>query len=41
MAESPDESIGRRLVLTNWPRTIAWTVRGVMCAVMIQLVFTS
>jgi hypothetical protein len=41
MAESPDESIGRRLVLTNWPRTIAWTVRGVVCAVMIQLVFTS
>ena len=41
MAESPDESIGRRLVLTNWPRTIAWTVRGVVCAVMIQMVFTS
>lgn len=41
MAESPDESVGRRLVLTNWPRTIAWTARGVVCAVMIQQVFTA
>lgn len=35
MADAPDESIGRRLVTTNWPRTVAWTARGVLCAVML------
>lgn len=41
MAEDPDASVGRRLVATNWPRTIAWTVRGVVCAVMIQQVLAA
>ncbi|MFM8564490.1 MAG: hypothetical protein ACKOCE_11475 [Acidimicrobiia bacterium] len=35
MADAPDKSIGRRLVTTNWPRTVAWTARGVLCAVML------
>ena len=35
MARSHDERTGRRLVLTNWPRTIGWTVRGVISAVMV------
>lgn len=35
MARSHDERTGRRLVLTNWPRTIGWTARGVICAVMV------
>lgn len=34
MATSPDARVGRELVLTNWPRTVAWTARGVLCAVM-------
>lgn len=35
MARSHDERTGRRLVLTNWPRTIGWTARGVISAVMV------
>ena len=35
MARAHDERTGRRLVLTNWPRTIGWTARGVICAVMV------
>lgn len=39
MATNPSAEIGKRLVATNWPRTIAWTTRSVVCAVMIlQLV---
>lgn len=39
MATNPSAEIGKRLVDTNWPRTIAWTTRSVVCAVMIlQLV---
>ena len=34
MASAPDARVGRELVLTNWPRTVAWTARGVLCAVM-------
>jgi len=34
MAENPDEQVGRELVLTNWPRTIAWTACGVLLAAM-------
>ena len=34
MAESPDAMIGRRLVITNWPRTIGWTLRGILVATM-------
>lgn len=34
MAASPDASVGRELVRTNWPRTFAWTGRGLVCAGM-------
>lgn len=27
----PDEELFRRLVNGNWPRTIAWTVHGIIC----------
>lgn len=32
MAQRPDAQVGRELVLTNWPRTCAWTARGVLMA---------
>ena len=35
MATNPTADVGRRLVVTNWPRTIAWSVRAVLCAVML------
>ena len=35
MATSPTADVGQRLVVTNWPRTIAWSLRAVVCAVMI------
>jgi hypothetical protein len=35
MAEHPDSTVGRRLVVTNWPRTIGWTTRGILVAVML------
>jgi hypothetical protein len=35
MANDPDESIGRRLVVTNWPRTIGWTARAVIGGIML------
>ncbi len=35
MAANPTTDIGRRLVVTNWPRTIAWSLRAVVCSVMI------
>ena len=38
MAQSPDAQVGRELVLTNWPRTIAWTVRGMIAAIMLMQV---
>ena len=38
MAAAPDDRVGRELVLTNWPRTIAWTLRGVLCVVMLAQV---
>lgn len=34
MAAAPDARVGRELVLTNWPRTVAWTARGALCSVM-------
>ena len=34
MASNPTPSLGRELVLTNWPRTIAWTARGIILAYM-------
>lgn len=38
MASSPDAAVGRELVLTNWPRTIAWSARGVLVAAMLWMV---
>ena len=38
MATSPDDEVGRGLVRTNWPRTVAWTARGVVGAVMVMQV---
>lgn len=35
MAQDPRESTGRRLVVTNWPRTFAWTARAVVAGVML------
>jgi hypothetical protein len=35
MAQNPDITVGRRLVVTNWPRTIAWSARGVVCVIML------
>lgn len=36
MATAPDETIGRRLVTTNWPRTIGWSARAVIAGVMLS-----
>lgn len=35
MAKQPDAKVGRELVTTNWVRTIAWSVRGVIVAGMV------
>ena len=35
MATNPTADFGQRLVVTNWPRTIAWSLRAVVCSVMI------
>jgi len=35
MAANPDATVGKELVATNWPRTIAWSVRGVLLIVML------
>jgi len=35
MLEAPDEHVGKELVRTNWPRTIAWTMCGLLAAVMV------
>lgn len=35
MAENPDENVGRELVLTNWPRTVAWTLHGIIGVVLL------
>jgi hypothetical protein len=35
MATNPTAEVGRRLVVTNWPRTIAWSARAVVCTVML------
>ena len=41
MATNPTADVGRRLVVTNWPRTIAWSLRAVACSVMILQVLRS
>jgi hypothetical protein len=35
MAVAHDDQTGRKLVVTNWPRTIAWTLRLALCGVML------
>ena len=35
MASQPDETVGRELVTTNWVRTVAWTLRGIVTAAML------
>jgi hypothetical protein len=35
MATDPDATVGRRLVATNWPRTVGWTLRGVIAGMML------
>lgn len=35
MASNPTAEVGRKLVITNWPRTIAWSLRAVVCVVML------
>ena len=34
MVDQPSAEIGVKLVATNWPRTMSWTLRGVVCLVM-------
>ena len=34
MVNQPSAELGKKLVSTNWPRTISWTLRGVICIVM-------
>lgn len=36
MATAPDDGIGRRLVATNWPRTIGWTLRAGVAGLMLS-----
>jgi hypothetical protein len=38
MALAHNDETGRKLVVTNWPRTIAWTVRLALCGVMLAQV---
>ncbi len=34
MVNQPSAELGKKLVSTNWPRTVSWTLRGVICVVM-------
>ena len=36
MATNPDPQVGTKLVATNWPRTIAWSLRAAVCVVMVS-----
>jgi len=38
MALAHDDETGRKLVVTNWPRTIAWSARLALCGVMLAQV---
>jgi hypothetical protein len=38
MALTHNDETGRKLVVTNWPRTIAWTARLALCGVMLAQV---
>lgn len=35
MATNPDALVGAKLVATNWPRTFAWSLRAVICVMMV------
>ncbi len=35
MATNPTADVGKRLITTNWLRTIAWSARAVVCAAML------
>ena len=35
MANEPTDTIGRELVVTNWPRTVAWTAHGIVCVFLL------
>jgi len=41
MATNPTADVGRRLVVTNWLRTVAWSLRAVVCSVMILQILQS
>lgn len=41
LATNPTADVARRLVVTNWPRTIAWSARGVICMMMVLQVVRS
>lgn len=41
LARGEHDGIGRRLVVTNWPRTVAWTLHGVVGVVMTAQVFSA
>lgn len=38
MATNPTAEVGQRLVVTNWPRTLAWSARAIVCAAMLMQV---
>ena len=35
LSDDYDEAVARRLVTTNWIRTVGWTLRGIVAAAMI------
>jgi hypothetical protein len=35
MVAAHDDTVARKLVRTNWPRTIAWSARAIVCVAMI------
>lgn len=41
MARGEHAGIGRRLVVTNWPRTLAWTLHGAVGVVMTAQVLSA
>ena len=41
MAKNPDALVGAKLVATNWPRTFAWSLRAVVCVVMVSQMVNS
>lgn len=40
LSEGFSETAYRKLVATNWIRTIAWSIRGVLVLIMVQLEYT-